>query len=160
MKMNKGNEIQVVDNSKNGMKVSKGDRIVEFSPDLSQQICTDLISLGTQLIAETGRVTIEYFKTQANMYYAQLDAYISNQALKSEERKIILQSIGKLTDEYKELMNQTNDPEKLNQLKATYDFFTDKHSQLYQNALEIDAKTKIPKRPNLLRSLKDLFVHK
>jgi hypothetical protein len=156
MKMNKGNAIQVVDNSKNGMKVSKGDRIVEFSPDLSQQICTDLISLGTQLIAETGRVTIEYFKTQANMYYAQLQAYISNQTLKSEERKMILQLLEKMINKYLELMNQTNDSEKINQLNSTCKLFT----ELYQNALEIDAKTKIPKRPNLLRSLKDLFVHK
>lgn len=69
--MGKDNEIQVIDNYNRGMSVSKGDRIIEFSPELSQQICTEMISLGTQLISETGRVTIEYFNTQANMYYAE-----------------------------------------------------------------------------------------
>ena len=147
--MSKDNEIQVLDKNR-GMRVTKGDRTVEFSPELSQQICTEMISLGTQLISETGCVTVEYFKTQATMYYAELNAYIGNQTLKSEERKSILKSIEKLTDKYAGLINETEDLEKREQLKSTYEFLVDKQSKLYMGALVTDASTKMPKKANLL----------
>lgn len=158
--MEKDNKIQVIDKSSHGMRVSKGDRTVEFSPELSQQICTGMISLGTQLISETGRVTVEYFKTQASMYYAELNAYIYNQTVKSEERKSILQSIEKLTDTYVDLINETEDLEKREQLKSAYEFFADKQSKLYMGALVTDASTQMPKKTNLLSGLRGLFVHK
>lgn len=60
------------------------------------------------MISGIGHVTVEYFKTQAAMYYAELNAYIENQTLKSEERKSILKHIEKLTDEYKGLICQTD----------------------------------------------------
>ena len=56
--MGKDNTIQVIDRNK-GMRLTKGGRTVEFSSELSQQICTEMISLGTQLMCETGRVTVE-----------------------------------------------------------------------------------------------------
>lgn len=155
--MGRDNEIHVIDNNRR-LRVSKGDRTVEFSPELSQQICTEMISLGTQLISETGRVTVEYFKTQASMYYAELNAYIGNQTLKSEERKSILKSIEKLTDIYVDLINETEDFEKREQLKSAYEFFADKQSKLYMGALVTDASTHIPKKTNLLSGLKGLFV--
>lgn len=156
--MSKENEIQVLDKNR-GMRVTKGDRTVEFSPELSQQICTEMISLGTQLISETGRVTVEYFKTQATMYYAELNAYIGNQTLKSEERKSILKSIEKLTDKYVDLINETEDLEKKEQLKSTYEFFVDKQAKLYMGALVVDDSTKMPKKTNLIDGLKGLFSH-
>ena len=156
--MSKENEIQVLDKNR-GMKVTKGDRTVEFSPELSQQICTEMISLGTQLISETGRVTVEYFKTQATMYYAELNAYIGNQTLKSEERKSILKSIEKLTDKYVDLINETEDLEKREQLKSAYEFFADKQAKLYMGALVVDDSTKMPKKTNLVDGLKGLFSH-
>ncbi len=156
--MGKDNEVQVIDNYNRGMSVSKGDRIIEFSPELSQQICTEMISLGTQLISETGRVTIEYFNTQANMYYAELNAYIGNQTLKSEERKSVLKYIEKLTDKYVDLINEAEDLEKREQLKSAYEFFADKQSKLYIDSLVSDASTQIPKKTSLLSELKGLFV--
>ncbi len=156
--MGKDNEIQVIDNYNRGIRVSSGDRIVEFSTELSQQICTEMISLGTQLISEKGRVTVEYFKTQASMYYAELNAYIGNQTLKSEERKSILKYIEKLTDKYVDLINETEDLEKREQLKSAYEFFADKQSKLYMGSLVTDASTQIPKKTSLLSELKGLFV--
>lgn len=153
--MSKDNEIQVIDNNR-GMRVTKGGT-VEFSPELSQQICAEMISLGTQLISETGRVTVEYFKTQATMYYLELNTYIENQTLKSEERKSILQSIEKLTDKYVDLINETEDFEKREQLKSAYEFFADKQSKLYMDALVTDASTRMPKKTSLLDGLKGLF---
>lgn len=154
--MSKNNEIQVIDKNR-GLRITKGDKTVEFTPELTQMICTEMISLGTQLISETGRVTVGYFKTQATMYYAELNTYIENQTLKSGERKIILQSIEKLTDKYVDLINETDDLEKREQLKSAYDFFADKQSKLYMDALATDALTKMPKKTNLLDGLKGLF---
>ena len=149
--MSKKREVQVIDNKqKNGMRVQKGDRIVEMSPEVSVQMVNDLITLGTQLVSETGRVTVEYFETQANMYYGKLNAFISNQTLKSEERRMILQQMEKLTDKYVELINTTDDIEKREQLKSTYEFFSDKQSKLYMEALITDSKTRIPKKPKLV----------
>ena len=154
--MGKDNTIQVIDRNK-GMRLTKGGRTVEFSPELSQQICTEMISLGTQLICETGRVTVEYFKTQSAMYYAELNAYFGNQKLKSEERKSILKAIEKLTDKYVDLINETEDLEKREQLKMAYEFFADKQSKLYMGALVTDASTQMPKKTNILDGLKGLF---
>lgn len=157
--MSKKREVQVIDNKqKNGMRVQKGDRIVEMSPEVSVQMVNDLITLGTQLVSETGRVTVEYFETQANMYYGKLNAFISNQTLKSEERRMILQQMEKLTDKYVELINTTDDIEKREQLKSTYEFFSDKQSKLYMEALITDSKTRIPKKPKLLSGLRNLFL--
>lgn len=155
--MSNMNEIEVVDSKRNAMTVRKGDKIIEFSPEISKQICTEMISLGMQLISETGRVTVEYFNTQANMYYAQLNAYISNQTLKSNERKDILKMIEKLTDEYSTLINATDDVEKQEQLKATYNFFVEKQTKLYTDALKTDVGTEMPHKPNLLSGIKRLF---
>jgi len=156
--MNKTNEIQEVDSKKAGMTVRKGDKSIEFSPEVSQQICTEMINLGKQLISETGRVTIEYFRTQANMYYGQLNAYVSNQTLKSNERREILKSIEKLTDKYSSLINETDDIEKKEQLKDTYNFFFDKQAKLYTNALDLDARTEAPNKSDLLSGIKRLFL--
>lgn len=150
--MNKDNEIQVIDNNQ-GMRVTKGNGSIE----LSQQICSDIVSLGTQLISGTGRITVEYFKTQAAMYCAELNAYIENQALKSEERKSILRQIEKLTDKYTDLINQTDDAEKREQLMSIYELLMNKHSKLYIGALSVDVSTQMPKKTNLLGGLKGLF---
>ena len=133
--MSGNNEIEVIDKKSAAMTVRKGDKSIEFSPELSQQICTEMISLGTQLISETGRVTVEYFKTQANMYYGQLNAYIENQTLKSNERMEMLRMIERLTDKYSSLINETDDVAKQEQLKSTYNFFVDKQTKLYTHIM-------------------------
>lgn len=155
--MRKNNEIEIVDEKNTAMTLRKGDRSIEFSPEISQQICTEMISLGTQLISETGRVTVEYFKTQVNMYYGQLNAYINNQTLKSDERMKIIGIIEKLTDQYSSLINETEDVVKQEQLKNTYNLFVEKQTMLYTKALETGGNQKVPPKPNLLSGIKRLF---
>lgn len=158
--MKRENEIEVIERgSRTGhdMKVTKGDKTVEFSPELSQQLCNELISLGEQFIMTTGKVTVEYFNTQANMYYAKLNAFISNQTLKSDERRMIFQHIEKLTDKYVEWMKETDDPKKIELLKSQYTHVIDKHSEIYMNALDRDIGTKIPSKPDLFKGLKKIF---
>ena len=151
--MRKMNEVDVIEPQKAAMTIRKGDKTIEFSPEVSQQICAGMISLGTQLISDTGKTAVEYFKTQANMYYA----YISNQTLKSNERKEILKLIEKLTEKYSSLINETSDADKQEQLKEAYNFFIEKHTKLYTEALTIDTETTIPKRPDLLSGIRRLF---
>lgn len=158
--MSKNNEIKVIDKKSSAMTVKRGDKSIEFSPELSQQICKEMISLGNQLISETGRVTVEYFKTQANMYYGQLNAYIENQTLKSNERMRMLKMIENLTDKYSSLINETDDVEKQKQLKAAYSFLVDKQTSLYTSALKAGGNSKSPKKPDLLSGIKRLFSRK
>lgn len=155
--MRKMNEVDVIEPQKAAMTIRKGDKTIEFSPEVSQQICAGMISLGTQLISDTGKTAVEYFKTQANMYYGELNAYISNQTLKSNERKEILKLIEKLTEKYSSLINETSDADKQEQLKEAYNFFIEKHTKLYTEALTIDTETTIPKRPDLLSGIRRLF---
>lgn len=155
--MRKINECEVVESKKIGMTLRNGDKSIEFAPEISQQICTEMINLGRQFISEKGRITIEYFKVQANMYYEELNAYIKNQTLKSDERKEMLRMIEKITDQYSSLINETDNVEKQEQLKITYDFFVDKQMQMYMNSLKNDESKERPSKPDLLTGIKRLF---
>ena len=158
--MSENNEIEVIDKKSVAMTVRKKDRSIEFSPELSQQVCTEMINLANQLISETGRVTVEYFKTQADMYYGQLNAYIGEQTLKSNERMEILREIEVLTDTYSSLINETDDVAKQEQLKSTYNFFVNTQTKLYTTALESGANSKVLEKPDLLSGIKKLFSRK
>jgi hypothetical protein len=159
--MKQENEIQVVGREHTkGMRIQRKDTSIEFSPEFSQHICSELINLGAKFISETGRVSVELFKTQADMYYGQLNAYISGQTLKSDERKIVLKQLEKLIDKYLDLMNKTDDLEKMKLIKSTYESVINAHSKLYLDALDKDASTQIPETPNLLKRFRNLFSKK
>lgn len=154
------NEIEIIDSRESAVRFSKGDKVIELSPEVSQQICNEMINLGTQLIAETGKVTVEYFRTQADMYYSEINAYISDKTLKSNERKEFLKNIEYLTDKYVDLINQTDDSEKREQLKSAYEFFVDKQSKMYMEALAVDLNAKSPQKIDLIGGFKNLFCKK
>ena len=125
------------------------------------QICTQMTTLGTQLISEIGGITVGYFKTQAAMYYGELNTYIQNQTLKSDERKIILGQFEKLSNDYSELIKQTDDKEKKEELFDMYKRLSDIQSTLYLEALKSDNEGNVrPGRPDLLSGLKNLFSRK
>jgi hypothetical protein len=72
-----------------GLQIRRGSTIFEFDLKALEDICNQMTTLGTEFISESSKVTVEYFRNQSNMYYAQLNAYISNQTMKSDERKQI-----------------------------------------------------------------------
>ena len=59
------------------------------------------------------------------MYYGELNTYIKNQTLKSDERKIILGQFEKLSNDYSELIKQTDDKEKKEELFDMYKRLSD-----------------------------------
>ena len=148
--MEKRNEVKVNDSKKGTMTIRRGDKSIELSPEITQQICTEMVTLGTQLVSETGKITIEYFKVQADMYYAQLNTYIKNEVVKSDERKMILLKIEDLIDDYINLINSTDDVDKREVLKETYQNAMNMQANLYIQALKVDSETGMPNRPNLL----------
>lgn len=161
-KFMENNEYDIIKGSeKSEISVFKGEGGIEMPQELSVQICTAMVSLGSQLISETGKITIEYFKTQAEMYYGQLNAIIKNQIIKSNERQKILLEFSKLTDRYIELIERTNKKEEREELKNTYKMFSEIQTKLYMDALKADSGgTEILNRPNLLAGLKKIFAKK
>lgn len=153
--MRKNNEIQVIDKNNHGMRMRKGDKTVE----VSSEICQEMATLGTQLISGVGGITVEYFKVQAEIYYAELNTYITERRINSEERRILLQQIEKMLDKYSDLINETDDLEKIEQFKSTYKFFVDTHSKIYMNSLNADLIKTVPKRENPLSGLISMFRH-
>ena len=153
------NEYEVMETPKNhGMKITKGDRTVEMSPEMTREVCTQMAALGTQLISVVGGVTIEYFKTQADMYYGELKAFVQNQTLKSDERKQILSEFQQLTRDYSEMIKQTDDSEKRDILIDTYKKLSEVPANLYLGALERDGGSiERPRKPDLLAGIKRLF---
>lgn len=161
-KMRGTNKYEIIDApKKNGMKVSRGDRSIEMSPEVSMQICKQMTDLGTKLISEVGGITVGYFKTQADMYYGELNTYIKNQTIKSDERKIILAQFEKLANEYSDLIKQTENKEKREELFDVYKRLSDTQSEFYLNALRNDnGGNERPEKPNLLKGIKSLFSRK
>lgn len=155
--MSTKNEVEVVECSESAMTVSKGTDSITFSPDIVLKICEGMIGLGVQLVAETGKVTVEYFQTQANMYYQELDTYIKEQTLYSDERKKVLDVMEKLTDKYSSLISETEDEKKRAQLIEAYDHLYDRQAKLYIEALDKVEKKTIPYKPDLLGGIKKLF---
>lgn len=159
--MRKNNEIQVIDRqSCGGIRVSKADRSIEFSPEISQQICSEIVSLGAQMISGTGKVTVEYFKTQADMYYAELNTYISNQGLKSEERKMILEDSKQATSGLLDLINKAKDSKEREELLVQYERLFNLHAKKYIAALHEDSSTTRPQKSDLMSGLLRLFGKK
>lgn len=152
-------EYEVMETPKNhGMKITKGDRTVEMSPEMTREVCNQMAALGTQLISEVGGVTIEYFKTQADMYYGELKAFVQNQTLKSDERKQILSEFQQLTRDYSEKIKQTDDSEKRDILIDTYKKLSEVLANLYLGALERDGGIiERPRKPDLLAGIKRFF---
>ena len=147
MKNNEHGAIEVL--GKNGMSLS---------PETSQQICSEMIALGAQLISETGRITVAYFRAQTEMYYGELKAYIENQTLKSNERMIILSAFERTPDEYSKLIAAAADKEKREELINAYKAISEIQSKFYQAALTADSEGMgRPERPNLIRGIKKLF---
>jgi hypothetical protein len=156
------NEVQVLDGKQDySIRLQRGDNSIDFSPELSQQMCSEIINLGTQLISEAGRVTAEYFNSQVNMYYGQLSAYVEKQRLKSDERKIILSQLESITDKYLEVINETEDTDKREQYMSEYERMANVQSKIYLDALRVDSDSnEVPKIPNLLGGLRKLFHKK
>lgn len=153
------NKYEVIETPKNhGMKITKGDRTIEMSPEMTKEACMQMANLGIGFISEVGGVTVEYFKTQADMYYGDLKAFVQNQTLKSEERKQILNQFQQLTSEYSELIKQTDDDDKRVILIDTYKKLSEVTANLYLGALERDGGSiERPRRPDLLAGIKRLF---
>lgn len=154
--MDTKSQVEVIDTTLN--EINKGR--LELSPQFAQQLSVGMIDLGTQLVAEVGHITVEYFKSQIDMYNGELNAYQHNQEIKSEERKILLHEIEKIIDSYSDLMSKTDDKEKIEQLKTASGFLVDKVSEIYMRALECDSKTKLPERIDILSGIKKLFSKK
>ena len=157
--MKRKNEMVVAKPEKSyGMRVSRGDTSIEMSPEMTGQIYAEMINLGTELVKETGRVTVEYFKQQSEIYYGQLNAYVSTQSLRSEERRELLRQLDKLTDHYVDLISQEEDFVKKEELQKVYANMASVHSKLYIDALNADNQTQMPEKPNLLSGLRGLFA--
>ena len=158
--MGRDNEIEIVDRNRGDISLIKGDRSIKVSNAMLQQIYTGMISLGIQFVSETGNVSVEYFKTQSDIYHGQLNAYIENQKIKSNERMDMLRVVEKLTEQYSLLINETDDVIRQEQLKNNYNFFVDKHIKLYTDTLSFGANQEVPKKPDLLSEIKSFFSRK
>ena len=151
----KNNDCEPIDISSSvGIRVSRDGKTLECSPEMAQRICNNVVDIAVQFISTAGTVTIEYIKEQGNMYYAQLDTFITEKALNSDERKLILTSINKLIDKIIELADQSNDSEKIVHLESMIKMY----SNLYEKALSEDAKIEMPKKPKLLKGVRKLFL--
>ena len=153
-------EIEVIEPQRTAMRIEKGDKIIEFSPELSQQICTEIIDLGSRLISGAERMTIEYFKSQVDSYSKQLDAYIESKKITSEERKGMLEKIEKAIDNYMCMINQVNNLENGKEYREVLELTIDTWSNLYIKALKVNAKEKMPEKTNWFVGLKNLFTKK
>ncbi|MFR6592095.1 hypothetical protein [Catenibacterium sp.] len=158
--MNDKNEVEVIDKKQYGMKVRKGDSEVEVSPEMAGEILDKVMNLGAAYIAGIENVTHQMFMKTSEMYYEQLDAYLKNQTIKSNERKMMLQKLNELTDKYSDLINETDDVEKKELLMKTYKFFAEEQEKLYITALDKDVTTSVPKPPKLFGGLKKLLSKK
>ena len=47
------NQIEVIDNKRKGMRISRGETVIDFSPEATEKLCSDLIALGTEFVSET-----------------------------------------------------------------------------------------------------------
>lgn len=151
------NQIEVIDNKRKGMRISRGETVIDFSPEATEKLCSDLIALGTEFVSETSKMTIEYFQTQSNMYYAQLNAYISNQTTQSQERYQILQVLQTMANEFQKLILEAEDKEKINILEKQYELNIEALKKLYSENLGKSSEQEIPKKPSLFKGLKELF---
>lgn len=151
------NQIEVIDNKRKGMRISRGETVIDFSPEATEKLCSDLIALGTEFVSETSKMTIEYFQTQSNMYYAQLNAYISNQTTQSQERYQILQALQTMANEFQKLILEAEDKEKINILEKQYELNIEALKKLYSENLGKSSEQEIPKKPSLFKGLKELF---
>lgn len=155
------NKVEIVDSKRAGMKVEKGTSSIEFSSESIEQICTGVIELGIQLVAEVGKVTVEYFRTQVDMYYAELNAYIDIEHLSSKERMEMLRQLEKVTDCYSKKITDAYEKEKNEQAKEltkTYMIFAGVYKELYEK--NIGHEEPRPTRPHLFQGLKKLFSKK
>ena len=116
--------------------------------------------LTKSLISGIGNVTIESFKTEADMYYNQLNTYIDKQTINSNERMKILDIIERKTDKFMELIAQTDDVEKIEGIKGAFYPILDKLTNQYSEALDKNYKDELPQRPNMLSGLKNFFSRK
>lgn len=156
----KKNQIEVISNKNTGMRISRGETTIDFSPEATERICSEIISLGQEFIAETSKMTVEYFQTQANMYYAQLNAYISVQAEYSKERNKILDQLQDLSYDCLKLIMQTEDKNKIDAIKKVHEDKIKGMIDYYTINLEKSIQKEIPKRRSLLKDLKQLFSNK
>lgn len=156
--MKEKDEIEVVEHCSDfGIKITANDKSIDFSPEMSQQICTAMVGLGAQLVAKTGAITVEYFKTQANMYQAELDTYFKNQTLNSDERKMILKQLNETTEEYSKYLKETDDPKKREALKENYLLFYNTSSEMYLKMFDRHSEERMPGRIDLLHGLRKLL---
>ena len=78
--------------------------------------------------------------------------------MKSDVRKIILGQFEKLSNDYSELIKQTDDKEKKEELFDMYKRLSDIQSTLYLAALKSDNEGNgRPGRPDVLSGLKNFF---
>ena len=155
--LEENNEIEVISNKEPGLKVKSGNAKIEVSSESLSQICMNFINLGTRYISAAENMTVQYFTSQANMYYGQLNAYIKNQAQKSDERKMILQTLKDLTEHYSDLLSEVaENKKKRNALLDVYENLYSKSANLYKEVLDKSMKEEIPKAPKMLKGLKGI----
>lgn len=130
---------------------------IDFSSEISQQICTAMVGLGAQLVAKTGAITVEYFRTQANMYQAELDTYLKNQTLNWDELKMILKQIDETKEEYGKYLKETDDPKRREVLKEIYMLFCTISFGMSLKMLDRHSVEQVPKRVDLLHGLRKLL---
>jgi hypothetical protein len=140
-----------------GFQIQYGDIVVGVDSKTLEDICNRMVELGMELISEPGKVTVEYFRNQSIMYYAQLNAYISNQTLKSNERKNTLNLIMELANNYGDLINRTDAKDKIEALKFCYEKAMDSYTESYRQLLGSDVESQIPEPRSLLRELQKIF---
>jgi len=157
--MDKKYEMQVMNSkAESGMRIKKGDKSLEFSPEISQQICGELTSLAVQLISGAERITVDYFKNQSNLYLSELSAYMSAQTYQSEERKKMLEDANQAVLSLTETIKETDDVDKIEAIKSVCEMILEKRNQAYLKALDKNITDSRPKRPNLLEGLSNLFT--
>ena len=147
------NEIQeVTPQKKHGLKISRGNTTLEFSPEQTEQICNNIMELGRQFISQTTELTLEAFDKEVAAYYRQLDTYLQNAMDDSNERKGILQKINQLTDQFLQEMNNAEDNEEWERCKKTYEVVMERQEKLYFGNLE-QRNNSIPQPPKFFARL-------
>lgn len=145
------NEIQeVTPQKKHGLKISRGNTTLEFSPEQTKQICNDIKELGNQFISQTTELTLQGFEAELAAYYGRLDVYIEQQAKYSEDRKKILQEMDGVTDFWMKKMDEAENSEKWERAKESYKAVVTLNTKRYLEVLKAQSESEsVPDTPNI-----------
>lgn len=154
--MSKNGEIEVITGTENKMRISRGNTSIEGSSEAVEQVLVSILSTAKELISSSCSMSIEYFRSENELYSKQLSTYLSTKQTKSSERKEILKQFGDVIHTYMNLIQSEQDMEKKEALLKQYDHLFSLHSKYYLEVLGKD-DDEIPKRPHLLEGLINIF---